>query len=756
MCCVRIVLSSLLLLPALAATAAEERSPHRSTVSGTPDSLPRSYVPPLVSNGNLSMLIDYEGGQSQRTYAGNMTPSIWWAGRRYGPPHDQLVPFGHFEQVLSCGGQTLKAPARWAQSLDTHDAVVICRADYADALTVESTVFVPLGEDIVVIRKRLLPAKPLATPVRIELKYDFSAPGPKRLAPKRSTIAPRWNAKTASLDVDYQIDGYRMYDGVLSILCDRTATPHIDQASRTFSLATEVPLAAGKPADVTFFLTFADTFDGKGHHARSARLRQLVRTEGFAGLLSGHQRQWAAFWDESSVRVPGERLEKAYYAALYDLRCNATRWSFPVGIFNTHWAGRYFGWDEVFCFLGLASSNHLSISRRAPEFRYAGLRKALDRTSRYFNNTESFGARYPWEALEDGAEAAPPGFWNDHVFHMSHIALAAWTQYLYSGDREYLKATGYPVIKECATFFVKQMIYRDSNGSMFFGKCTDLERLGPARQNPFMTSCGAIFTLDAAAKAASVLGVDQDQVGPWRTTAAKLKESLPHENGRYVPYAGCPDASIAVMGGLFPYPVFDASNAMQKNAAYEFLKNGSRYGNMYPVGNSICGWYAGWMAAALAALGDRTEPARLLSLAAEGTGCFNEPFEINEEKVAMHPWFSTTAGNYVYALNQTLLQCRDERIAIAPAVPEAWKDFSFKLPCYGNLLAEVAVKQGRIVRLALLPGEPGKPLTRTLLVPERLVDREAIRKTGVASMATEGGNLRLDLQFKGPLVLLDK
>src|SRR5690606_11827706 len=108
----------------------------------------------------------------------------------------------------------------------------------------------------------------------------------------------------------------------------------------------------------------------------------------------------------------------------------------------------------MFCFQAMASSKHLEISRRVPEFRFSVLPKAKQRISHY-NNPGSFGARFPWESYEDGAEGAPQpyGFWIDHVFHMSNITLSSWLQYLYTGDSEYLKSTGYPVIKECARFY---------------------------------------------------------------------------------------------------------------------------------------------------------------------------------------------------------------------------------------------------------------------------------------------------------------
>jgi hypothetical protein len=473
-----------------------------------------------------------------------------------------------------------------------------------------------------------------------------------------------------------------------------------------------------------------------------------VRRDGFDGLLASHRQAWGKYWDESFVHVPDAWLEKVYCTAQYHLRANATRWSFPVGIFNTHWAGRFFGWDEMFCYQALASSNHRAIAQRGPDFRFAGLQTAVQRAGHYAK-PGVYGARYPWETLEDGTEAAPPGFWMEHVFHMSNIALAAWQQYLYTQNLAYLKATGYPVIKECARFFLANMVYETPDGGMFIGKCTDLERLGPARLNPFMTSCGAICTLESASQAAGLLRADAAEAGTWKSAAAKLRQSLPHDGEKYIPYPGCKEPSIAALGGLLPYPVFDETNERQRNAVLHFVAKGRASGNMYPVGNSVCAWYAGWMAAALASLGETTEPVKLLSEAAEGAGCFAQLFEINEANVAMRPWFATASGNVVYALNQVLAQSRGDQILLARAVPEAWEEFAFKLACHGDLAVDVSVRNGRLAKLTLLPGVANVELQRTLVLPERLVNEATLNRAAVSSMTTQGGCRRIAVRFRG-------
>lgn len=621
-----------------------------------------------------------------------------------------------------------------------------CRNDYGDALTVETVVFTPLAHDLVVVKKRFSTKAPDTRSVRMTFQYQFTPPGNENRAPRRTTCAASWNKESQSADFRYQVDGHRIYDGILSVFSDTPVTVVHDK--QAVALSAEIGLEAGRSTELTFYLLFADSMDGTNYPERAAQLKAQVRREGFDGLLAAHRREWGRYWGESHVHVPDGRLEKTYSTAQYHLRANATRWSFPVGVFNTHWAGRYFGWDEMFCHQALVSSNHRDISRREPEFRLAGLAKAVQRASHY-GQPGTFGARYPWETLEDGTEAAPPGFWMDHVFHVSNIALAAWHQYLYTGDRAYLQATGYPVIQECARFFVANMIYETPDGGMFMGKCTDLERLGPARLNPFMTSCGAIYTLEAGAQAATLLKTDAAEAAAWKHAAAKLRESLPHDGEKYVPYPGCKEPSVASLGGLFPYPVFDGTNERQRKAVLDFVAKGKASGNMYPVGNSVCAWYAGWMASALAALGDSTEPVKLLSQAAEGAGCFGELFEINEAKVALRPWFATASGNFVFALNQMLVQCRDDQILLAPAVPDAWQDFSFKLACYGDLAVEVSARNGRLAKLTLRPGAVDAELQRTLVLPERLVDEAMLNRAVVSSMTAQGGCRRIAVRCKG-------
>ena len=193
---------------------------HVNTVSGATNAVPKGYVPPLVSNGSLCMLVDYLGGQAQRSYV-NMTPTIFWEGRRYGPPKDQLIPFGHFETDVFADGKKLALPARWSQTLDTKAALVTCRNEYGNGLVVETSVFTPLSHDAVVIKKRVSSGNVAVRSAHLTFNYRFTDKGNENRSPRRVTDTCAWNEASQSAEFRFQADAYRACDGIVSVVSDK-------------------------------------------------------------------------------------------------------------------------------------------------------------------------------------------------------------------------------------------------------------------------------------------------------------------------------------------------------------------------------------------------------------------------------------------------------------------------------------------------------------------------------------------------------
>lgn len=599
----------------------------------------RRYVPPPIGNGDLSLQIDYCGSMEPREYSGHMTPVICRAGVRYDFGSRPLVRFGAFQ----CGPEGAGEAVDWEQSLDPCYGIVASTTTYADGRQLQASSFCLLDRNVVVLRRRLSGQG--------DFVFTYTLKG-RRM---RATGMP-------GTGIEYHIDGQSQYRGKIFIVADQPVTTEVEDRSGPLGDCDVTWTIRSSAPEITLFMAFDD--------CAPAQLLAL----GYDGLFAEQHRLWDEYWEEGWVELPDKKLQEVYATSQYHLRINATRWSMPVGLFPTHWEGRYFGFDEMFMFRGLASSGHFGVARRVPEFRRSHLDAAQQRAHRYFGKSGG-AAHFVWETVEvPGVEGAPPGFWLEHIFHMSTIACCANDFYRYTGDRDYLQQTGYPLLRACAEFFRVHAINEDASGRIYVGKCTDLERLGAARENAYMTSCGAINTLNAAADAAVVLAEDKELAGEWRRLADGLRRFLPNDGEKYIPYPGCPDKSVAVFSGIFPFPALPQDDPLQRRALDDFLAVAETAGNMYPVGTAVCAWYASWMAIVYARLGDGDAALALLSKAAAATGCFSEIFEIYE--TGHHPWFTTAEGSFVQAINELLVQ--DGRVGAA--MPSSWDHVAFKLP----------------------------------------------------------------------------
>lgn len=609
------------------------------------------YMPPALGNGDLSFQIDYEGKMAQHPYTSklgmNIYPGIRRAGFRYDSKYHHLIPFGWFEQELNGAGALIA----WKQILDTEKAFTECSCQYENGLSVKTRIFCHLTRNIIGIRKAF------SRPTDFSFRHEIG--NPFRMALRRE-------GKRLFYNVD---EG--QFEGVIGFWSD--------------ALSGNGGALSGRVTACDIFLAFDEE--------NIACAEEL----GFDALFAGHVAEWAKYWGEAELQIPERKIQEVYETAQYHLRISSTRWSIPTGIFDAHWHARFFGFDEYFAFRGMLSSGHLSTAKKVPEFRHSILDVALQRASRYSPEVNNGAAKYSWETLEDGHEGAPAGMWIDHIFHMAHIAQECRDYVLFSGDREFLREKGYPVMKACALFFSRMSLERRPDGSIVLGHCTDLERLGAGVVNAFMTTCGAIVTLESAAQAAESLGLDAEFAASWRKDAAGLRATLPKDGEKYLPYPGCRQKSIAVFSGTYPYSVLEADDPFQKRALEDYELNGSTFGNMYPCGSRLCAWYACWKAIVYARTGCGEKAWQLIRDTADDTGCFSEIYEIHE--LAHQPWFTTAEGVFVQAVNELFLQIAPEGTCrYLPAVPPEWKDYSLRLPVGNGRFTRIVCRNGNVIR----------------------------------------------------------
>lgn len=665
------------------------------------------YSPPILANGDVCTMVDFRNCQFQdvpsyrliRCVGGKYRPSIYRAGRR--TDDKKLACFGRFEEQVDFAAAVDAKPARWTHALDLrHAASETVNQFSAGNGTICSTAFVHARLPLIAIRKKFEGRRP----ERYVFRYVFAEPDgwnpPLHTRSKAAQIE-------GGFDIQYVLEKRGgSIAGTTSLLCDAPGATFLHDGPN-FSLELKPP-----PREASFFIIFTDDFAGNDAARQSAEIKALARKSGFAGMYASHSAAWEEFWDRSHIAIPDKKAEDAYYTALYNLKCYSTKWSIPVGIFRSHWQGSYFGF--TFFNPALCATNHLPEAERVAQFWRSLLSYAYRRAG---SKSDPAGARWSWLSIENGDDSCSSGRWLDHVLHLGNIALETWTCYRYSNDKSYLEMTAYPVLKGCADFFQIQMVYELKDGRTIIGRCCDLERLPPARENAFLTTCGAIGALLSAADAADILGVDSQRAATWRETAAKLRKSLPSDGEKYLPYPGAQERSVASLSGIFPYAVLAPSDPLQRRAIYDFEQNAMSAGNMYKKGEKICSWYAAWLAAAQARLGDGPGAYRNLKSSLASVGKFAEIFEINEPTIMSVPWCSSPQGTYLQAVNEMLLQCEGDRVKVAPAIPGEWKDCAFRLKAFDDLAVDADLSGGNLLKITVTAGSNYSGRPKTLVLP---------------------------------------
>jgi len=642
------------------------------------------YYPPLLSNCDITLYPDYEGSVCYTRedypdvigYAGR----VFRAGRRQSVSHKQGSPapllwWGAIK--FDCGS----AVDSFTQELNDENGYIFTSCEYENKLSVDTTCFVHPKHNTYAIKKVFKgDCKNVKFIYTIDDVLEYEA----------RSIEFTKNENSVFIDLD--IKAYDTYFARIALTTNKEAKILIDKKSVTF----EYSVFDGD--EICFYYTLEDSLYCDNHR----ELVENVSKEavcGFDKFLEETKKDWRDYHERGYIKTGDTLIDSVYRTAMYHLRCSTTRWSIAVGVNNMHWDSKFFAFDEYYSYLGLLESNKIEQAKRVPDFRLnVCLEKAITRATDYSKNPDVVQALFAWETGEHGEELARPGFWMDHIFHIAIIALGAFEYYEHTEDLEFLKEC-YPMIKACAKFYTLNTIYENSDGSLYVGKCTDLERLGSSVTNPFFTACGVIKTLEVLVKASELLDLDEEYRKECEYKEKKLRESLPNDGEKYIPFKGCEQKSIAVFAGKYPFNVIDNNDPKLLPALCDFVANEKIYGNMYPLGKKMSPWYASWKAVGFARMGLLDEAYKSIRQALESVGVFGDIYEINEEIRHNRPWFTTAAGVFSSALSEMLIQSDGENIYLLPASPDEFSTVSFKLSAKGGAIVEAEIENNEIKKL---------------------------------------------------------
>lgn len=193
-------------------------------------------------------------------------------------------------------------------------------------------------------------------------------------------------------------------------------------------------------------------------HNEAERLTLFAKLEGIARLVAGHEKAWGELW-ESDIHIEGDLAsQKAVRSCLYHLYSFSRKGTAlslsPMGLSGLGYNGHVF-WDTELWMYPPLLVLRPEIAKSLLEYRFERLGAA--RQNAFAHGYD--GAMFPWESAEDGSEDTPiwalTGPFQQHI--TATVGWAFWKYYEVTGDKQWLRTRGYPVLKEVADFWASRV-----------------------------------------------------------------------------------------------------------------------------------------------------------------------------------------------------------------------------------------------------------------------------------------------------------
>lgn len=254
-----------------------------------------------------------------------------------------------------------------------------------------------------------------------------------------------------------------------------------------------------------------DTFGTARKSAKSAA------AGGWNSLLAEHNEAWEKLWGEADIEVPGdEELQVSIRATLFHLLSNVRDGdegpglgdnSIAVGgLSSDSYAGMIF-WDaDIWMGPGLQAL-HPSHAASINNYRTRMRNQAIANAEEY--NLD--GAIYPWTSGRYG-NCTSSGPCVDYQYHLNFdIAMAHWHYYLSTNDTDWLKDTGYPIMRDAAEMFASYVVKNGStDGQYYTYNLTDPDEYANHVDNGGYTNGGIIQLMKWVTRASEILDEDVD------------------------------------------------------------------------------------------------------------------------------------------------------------------------------------------------------------------------------------------------------
>ena len=586
--------------------------------------------------------------------------------------------------------------AAWSRKLDMKRAAA--RLDYKTRQRQAANCFIASNDYDVIAAKMRCRSRQLPYCVKIVLQAKTKAKGARiRYITDKASQAVYMHYRFARSPLEEYVVGVRVEGPAVRMSADN------GQAS----LAVRSKNSQNTTSIYTAIVSSRDCDDPLEETAR----RLTVAAEaGFDTIWKKHRSHWNAFWKCGRVCLPDSLVQRQHNLGMYLLgSCSRPGSQAPglQGLWSFNEAGS--GWNDYTndfnsqaYFWPAYTGNQLQLAEPYYET-FKGMLPQVNRdTKKYY---KARGAAYPLSCSPEGY--ASPGYvTHTHTAGTSaFIAQNYYWGYLYTLDKSYLRETAYPVMRECAAFYLDRI-------DIERGKAVIHATTSPEEGEGGYEAWGDNATMDialirqllaATIDAATVLNCDDALCGQWQDLLERLPD-YPVKNGYLIEMQGREFKDsyrhAAVVTPTWPCDemtsISRAADRRLGEASFQRYLDKGQWG--------WAGYTYPWVAILAARLGQGNRAEKFLR-EFFGVGCLQcGGLHMNADfggtlKTATGEKNFTLEGNTMYstAVFEMLLQSHNNAIHIFPALPDAWQDVSFEdLRARGAFLVSAQRRGGQI------------------------------------------------------------
>lgn len=271
-------------------------------------------------------------------------------------------------------------------------------------------------------------------------------------------------------------------------------------------------------------------------------LAEQTTKEDESVLIAEHEAIWREFWSKSGIEISDATLRQAWYRSLYFLRCVSKPGSQCPGLFaglvndTPAWHGDYHtNYNIQQTFWAAYAANHPELAEPYDRLIKEYLPRAQWLARQIFSMN---GAFYPhvlfaYEPPDPAACKSPVG--RQYIHHVWGMTLGVtgftvqpvWWHYKYAPDREFLRNTAYPLVREAALFYAEFIEKCEGGDTVRLGPTVSPEHWGWTPCLKYNYNCAfdiamVRYILNAAVEGAETLGCDAALAERFRKAQKRL------------------------------------------------------------------------------------------------------------------------------------------------------------------------------------------------------------------------------------------